>query len=80
MCMCGHAEPEDNLECRFLGVIDFYFLKGFIFICVSVECTLCFQGAYKGQKRMSDLLELGSQVVVSHVALELETVLGSSAP
>lgn len=56
----------------------FYFLKGFIFIYVSVEYTLCFCGVYKGQKRMSDLLELESQVVVSHQALELGTVLGSS--
>lgn len=62
----------------FLGchlLLLFKFLKYF---CVSVEYTLCFHVAYKGQKRMSDLLELGSQVVISHVALELETVLGSS--
>ena len=61
-----------------LLLLKCFILKCFIFIYVSVEYTLCFCCACKGQKRMSDLQELELLVVASHLPLELGTVLGSS--
>lgn len=39
----------------------------YMYVCLcEFICTTCVQGAHVGQERMSDLLELESEVIVSH--------------